>query len=403
VSYYVVKPPGPSRLAGKLVLSGVGALAVLALLAGWAAARPIAVTVDGRVHRVRPGTTVAQLSDAWQAPSGRLLGVRGEVVLREGGSPPVVMHNGKPARLSQRLFAGDVIESEPGADALESVIVTDVPLPFETKYEGSGPLTEMRTLGAPGVRRVTLGALSGAELTSTVVRESSPMVIVRSRPSGKVVALTFDDGPWPGQTEQILRVLEREDVHATFFMLGGLAKKNPALVRQVAEKGHAIGNHTYSHKSLARLSTAGMREEIARGRGALEDIIGGEVPWLRPPYGAMDADAWREVRRMDIPTVLWDVDSRDWTRPGTKKIVSTVTRQVRPGSVVLFHDGGGDRRQTVSAIGPIIRKLKKQGYSFVTLQELQEIEAEAAEKKRADSEPSDRRTEAPAPSAEPPG
>jgi peptidoglycan/xylan/chitin deacetylase (PgdA/CDA1 family)/sulfur carrier protein ThiS len=405
LSYYVVKPPGPSRVAGTFFAAAAGTLLLLALLAGWAAARPFTVTVDGQTQLVRPGTTVADLHSkgALRAPAGSVVGVGGEVVVADGGTPPEVTHNGGPARPSQRLYSGDVVVSTRGADVLESVLVTDVPLPFETQYKGSGPLTQMRSLGAPGLKRVTFGALSGAEVTSTVLREPSPMVIVRSRPSGKVVALTFDDGPWPGQTDKVLDVLERENVRATFFMVGRLVDKNPKLARRVIEAGHDVGNHTYSHKSLARLSAAGLRKEIRTGRQAIEDVTGKSASWMRPPYGAMDSDAWQVVRDMDVRTALWDVDSRDWTRPGSKKIAKTVTREVRPGSVVLFHDGGGDRHQTVEALEPIIRKLKRQGYTFVTMEELRDINSETAKRKRATEAASDQRSEAPSDGEDPPG
>jgi peptidoglycan/xylan/chitin deacetylase (PgdA/CDA1 family) len=109
----------------------------------------------------------------------------------------------------------------------------------------------------------------------------------------------------------------------------------------------------------------------------------------------MDSGAWAQLRDMNVRTVLWDVDSRDWTRPGAKKIVKSVTRDVRPGSVVLFHDGGGERGQTIKSLGPIIRKLKREGYTFVTVEELWDINADAAKRKKDAKKALQQRTEAP--------
>lgn len=385
MSYYVVHPPRRSHLTRVLVLVGVVASVALALLGGWAAAQPIGIRVDGRECFLPPRTTVGDLRGAnvLAAKPGKLIGVDGAVLRSEGGSAATVIRNGRVANAAQRLFPGDTIVSVAGADRRESLVVTDVPVPFKTRYEGTGSITEMKTLGSPGIRRVTQGEVSGIEVTSTIVSQPSDLVIARTRPTGKVVAITFDDGPWPSQTDRILKVLEKEDVHATFFMLGSRVKRDPATARRVAEAGHTVGSHTYSHKPLSTLSAAQVRREIRRGRDALRQATGEDSAWLRPPYGAMDSDAWREVRRLKARAVLWDVDSRDWTRPGSVKIERTVIANVRPGSVVLFHDGGGNRNHTIAALPRIIRRLKAKGYTFVTVEELAEMRAEKAKKASA--------------------
>lgn len=385
MSYYRITAPQKRRVTVAAVLGVLCVLVVLGLVAGWAAARPFAVTVDGLTRVVVSGTTVADLRDkgVLAAASGSLRGVDGSVLRDDGGLPPSVTLNGEPALLTQRLYAGDVISSAPGFDRTESVVVTDVPLPYQTRYEGSGPLTEMKTLGAVGVKRQTLGSISGVEVTSTVVVEPADMVIRRMRPKGKVVALTFDDGPWPGQTDQILDVLADEGVHATFFMLGKQAERNPRIAKRVADGGHDVGNHSYSHKAFDTLSAKQVTREVTAGRKAVEKASGGNAEWLRPPYGAMDDAAWRQLRNLDTNAVMWDVDSRDWTKPGYKKIRRNVLGTVRSGSVVLFHDGGGNRSQTIKALPSIIRRLKKRGYHFVTVSELYEIEAES--RKKSDS------------------
>ncbi len=331
------------------------------------------------------GTTVGQLRDrgALGSSKGRLLGVDGSVLLDDGGFEPAIARNGSRARATDRVFAGDVIVSARGADRRESVVVTDEPVPFRTRFEGRGPLTEIRVLGAPGLARVTRGAKSGAEVTSTVVLAPTDMVISRSRPSGKVVALTFDDGPWPGYTERILKVLKERNVRATFFMVGRQARRNPVLARRVAKAGHEIGSHSYSHPAFAKISEGEVRKQVKSGRRAVERATGQATIWFRPPYGSMDAAAWREVRDLDVHAVFWDVDSRDWTKPGAKRIEDSVVAHVRPGSVVLFHDGGGNRAQTAKALRGVIDRLKARGYQFVTVEELYQLRAQARAEKKA--------------------
>jgi peptidoglycan/xylan/chitin deacetylase (PgdA/CDA1 family) len=374
VSYYVITPPQRTGVARVVIPAAVVSIVLIALAAGWAAARPVRLTVDGRTQYLPSGMTVEGLRGAgvFASPAGRLLAVDGSVVASQGGEPPSVARNGRPAAPSQRLFPGDVVTSEPGADRRESLVVTDVPIPFGTRYSGSGPLTETKRVGSFGLRRVTRGAVSSIEVTSTVLRKPTHAVVVRTRPKGRVVALTFDDGPWRGSTERILSILKEENVKATFFMAGKQASKVPSLARQVAREGHSIGAHGYSHRRFTELSEGKVRVEVRAARRALLRVTGRDSRLIRPPYGAMDAQAWAVLRDMDMRPVLWDVDSRDWTKPGPRKIELNVLRNVRPGSVVLMHDGGGDRRQTIRILPRIIHALKRDGYTFVTLDQLGE-------------------------------
>jgi peptidoglycan-N-acetylglucosamine deacetylase len=176
-----------------------------------------------------------------------------------------------------------------------------------------------------------------------------------ARSDGKVVYLTFDDGPDPRWTPEVLELLARYDAKATFFMLGRNAVSNPALVARVRAEGHAIGNHSVSHKYLPGLSSTRMRNEITGGVGSR---------CFRPPYGATNTRVRNAVRAAGMRQVLWDVDPRDWSRPGSTAIAGRVLSQVYNGRVVLMHDGGGDRSQTVTALDRILRTLTARGFSF---------------------------------------
>lgn len=374
MSYYHVEPPRHARVAWGAAALAVGLLLAVAGIAGWAAARPLMVSVDGTPFRIAPGTTAGDLQQrgAFKAPAGNILAIDGSVVVTAAGGPARILRNGLPAPAWQRLYDGDVLVSRAGANQRESIVVTEVPVPFTTITQGKGSLLEVKSPGAPGVRRVTRGEFSHIETTSTVLRPPKPMLVQRTgpRPGMKLVALTFDDGPWPGQTDKILKILAEEQVHATFFVVGDRVKRYPKLTRRIATEGNQVANHSWSHANFADSSNATVWGQVVGGQRSIQKATGVWTPWIRPPYGATNGRVYRVLRQLGQRAVLWDVDTRDWTRPGAGTIVERTLREVKPGSVVLMHDGGINRRQTVAALAPIIHELKKRGYAFVTVSEL---------------------------------
>lgn len=376
MSYHAVERPTASASSSRVVIAVMTAILLVTVLATAFARRPVAVTVDGRSVTVRAGTSVSDLLAAgeFRAEAGDLIAVDGQVARSGAGLPPSVTRNGAAVAAAQRVFRGDTLTSRPGADIAESVVVTTEPEPFRIKVEGSGPIAVVAQKGADGIRQVTRGQVSGIELTSTIVLEPRDEVIERTapKPGSKLVALTFDDGPWPVATERILDILAKNDVRATFFVLGGRVKRSPEVVERAYREGHLIGAHSVSHRRFPSLTQKQIRSEVARSRRLIRSATGHDSTWLRPPYGAMNGDAWRAVRKERAQVVMWDVDSRDWKKPGAKKIAKSVVKHVKPGSIVLLHDGGGNRSQTVAALPMIIRDLKAKGYLFVTVEELVE-------------------------------
>jgi peptidoglycan/xylan/chitin deacetylase (PgdA/CDA1 family) len=208
-------------------------------------------------------------------------------------------------------------------------------------------------------RAYTVGCLPGG----ASLRTSGPR-------SPRRVALTFDDGPGP-QTPAVLRILRRARIHATFFELGVQVRLYPGLVRRVLAGGHAIANHTYDHRIVTGLSPADQASELERTQAALRTATNGYQPCLfRPPAGAINGDAVALARRHRLLSVLWTVDPRDWALPGTDAIVARVLGNVRPGAIVLMHDAGGPRAQTVAALPRIIAALRARHYGFATVPEL---------------------------------
>jgi peptidoglycan-N-acetylglucosamine deacetylase len=185
--------------------------------------------------------------------------------------------------------------------------------------------------------------------------------------AAKTVALTFDDGPDPRYTPRILATLARAKMPATFFMVGRQAAAHPQLVRRVAHAGQAIGGHTWNHARLDRLPPAEVAAEVDCTNQLLTRLTGRPVRLVRPPDGAYDKTVVDLLAARGLELILWTVDSRDWAHPGVRRIVATVARGVRPGAIILFHDGGGDRSQTVAALPGVLRQLKTRGYRAVAL------------------------------------
>ena len=202
--------------------------------------------------------------------------------------------------------------------------------------------------------------------------------IIRNGPREfKYVALTFDDGPDPVYTNQILDILAEREVKATFFLVGSHASKHPGIVERMHEEGHSIGNHTNSHRSLVPLSKAATYGEIMLAEEAIETITGQKPTLFRPPRGVYSQYARELLREKRYTIVLWDVSSQDWEETRHTDIVRNVMKRTKPGSILLFHDSGnvvsssgGNRNSTVKALPMIIDGLIQQGFYFLTIDEM---------------------------------
>jgi chitin deacetylase len=187
----------------------------------------------------------------------------------------------------------------------------------------------------------------------------------------KLIALTFDDGPWPGYTAQILEILKKNDVKATFFVVGQVLNNYPDLGKRIVTEGHTIGNHTWNHwyhyfnKQAASL-------EIDRTSDLIYKTTGTKTTLFRPPGGMLHNGLAAYAKSKNYTVVMWSADSIDYALPSPPVLVNRVLKQASPGGIVLLHDGGGPRKNTVAALPTMISKLKKQGYRFVTIPELLE-------------------------------
>lgn len=190
----------------------------------------------------------------------------------------------------------------------------------------------------------------------------------RHGPSRREVAIGFDDGPWP-DTGAFVRMLERSHAPATFFLIGRqLSGAYRATLLRELRDGDVLGDHTFSHPDLTR--SPEVRAQLAETIGAIRSLTGYTPCVFRPPYGAYSPAVVRTAGSLGLATVLWNVDPSDYTQPGTGAIERRVLAQVRPGSIVISHDGGGPRGETLAAYPAIIAALRARGYRIVTIPEL---------------------------------
>lgn len=194
-------------------------------------------------------------------------------------------------------------------------------------------------------------------------------------PQHKVIALTFDDGPYPPYTQKLLKILAEKNVCATFFMVGENASKHPEIVKLVQAQGHTIALHAGYHKDLLKLSHGEVKNNIAYGKQTLENITGSPVHYMRPPHGFKDWSVVNAINDAGLTIVNWSIIPRDWTNPGAHVIADRVCENAQPGAIVLLHDGDSpknqaSRDQTIEAVSSIIDRLRAEGYEFVTIDEI---------------------------------
>jgi peptidoglycan-N-acetylglucosamine deacetylase len=214
------------------------------------------------------------------------------------------------------------------------------------------------------------GAGDGAALADRLSREGR--YLTRGPGDRPEVALTFDDGPDPRHTPRVLETLDRYRVTATFFCVGAAAGAHPELLARAADAGHQIANHTWSHPYLPDLTHDEVRWQVAATGSALTAAAGqAAAPGLvRPPYGVYTPEVLGWLAGQGATTVLWDVDTGDWQLPGPDAIAAQAVRGARNGSIVLLHDGGGDRTQTTAALPATIEGLLDRGFRLVTVAKL---------------------------------
>jgi peptidoglycan/xylan/chitin deacetylase (PgdA/CDA1 family) len=351
------------RRRNRRVRIGLAAAVVTGAAAGvWVAdatGNPtIPIRVDGREVGVGAGTTAAKAARRFslEPSAGDLLDVDG-AVLRTGVFPGRLLVNGRSAPPGRRLRAGDRIGVRAGRDRTERLTREVV--------EAS--------LGRPANPQFFVDRVSGRSIVARGA-VSHKLAWARFVPDGppaadRAVALTFDDGPSP-YTGKILAILARFQAPATFFVVGAQAEIFPDLVGRELRAGMAVGNHTYDHPyqpPFAQLARTVIRSEVDRAQAILERL-GVRSVLFRPPGGTVSPFVLRAASAHGMRVVLWSVDARDWVPGSTPaQIARRVLRAIGPGSIVVMHDGGGDRSATVRALPAIIAGIRERGLRLVAL------------------------------------
>jgi len=343
--------------AAALAVTGLAAVAVPR------ADPPVRVTVDDRAVEVTGSqlTVGDALRAAGRTPrDGALRSAATSSVLEAHADRATVTVDGAAVTLSRRLEAGARIVVSDGEDTVEPTEVRQVEVP-------PPPLPSVESVlwypGAPGVDQQTVGTISDEVVASTRLVEPVPP----RREEGQVVALTFDDGPSPMWTPQVVQILAEEGVHATFCLVGDMVRKRPEMTRTIAGHGHTLCSHTMNHPAnLGDLATEDAEREIAMGADEVATVAGQPVTLFRAPAGRTTPAVIDIVHARGMRVLDWTVDVEASEHRSAEELQARVHAHVRPGAVILLHDGGGVRDTTVAMLRPLIQSLKAAGWQFAT-------------------------------------
>ncbi|HEX2700666.1 MAG TPA: polysaccharide deacetylase family protein, partial [Acidimicrobiales bacterium] len=341
------------------VLGAVGVAALAVPLAQ----RSVRVTVDGASVEVSGSspTVQAALAAAGRVPhDGALRSAAGGAVLEPHAHPAAVAVDGHRATLSRRLRAGARVVVVDGEDSVEATEVRQAEVP-------PPPLPAVESLlwypGAPGVDEQTVGTVSHEVVSAKRLVEPVPP----RREEGQVVALTFDDGPSPTWTPQVLQILAEEGVHATFCLVGDMVRKRPEVTRTIAGHGHTLCSHTMNHPpDLGALPHEQAAQELVAGTDEVAAVTGQPVPLFRAPAGRTTPDIIDLAHARGMRVLDWTVDAEASQHRSAEELLGRVQAHLKPGAVILLHDGGGVRDTTVAMLRPLIQSLKAAGWQFAT-------------------------------------
>lgn len=339
------------------------------------------MTVNGMTRTVNNGTTVADLvAQGVVTPKpGNLVDVEGEVLEEGGGNAFDGTINGEPiSDPSTVVHKGDSVQIGNGSDKMEDYDTETVEKKPKNKELGEGAI-HVYIPGETGQVEKRTGKISG-KTKKEVVKKASDNIYFRYNANpgdDKVVALTFDDGPWP-TTSELLDVLKKYDAKATFFTIGRQISEQPETMKKMAKAGHQIATHSWDHADsgggngvdMTRQNAETQIEEVQKGQQAITDATGQEASKaFRSPGGNYHDDIIWTLQPYVTSEIGWNVDTEDWRTPGAETIAERIM-SAKSGDIILMHDGGGDRSQTIEALKIALPYLKEKGFKFVTIDEL---------------------------------
>ena len=376
------------RSRGSLGVTVVAFLVIAAIVGGgvwmWLN-RTVKVNVGGSWIDVRAESTLEDIAgdQGLTFKAGNLVSVGGNVLEEGGGTPFSATVNGQDLDAEQadafRAKGNEQIVFGDGGDVTEPSHEEErTSQPKLVPYERIGAVTFVSQYGKDGRQMYTIGEVSGEEVPGEVIEPAQDVVLQSVNPDPgngrKVIALTFDDGP-SDYTQRYLDILSEYGARATFFCLGTQIPGRENLVKAIVDQGSQVASHTQSHQQLTAVDAETLKSEVTSSFDAISAAGGGNTTVIRPPYGSFDANAWLASGGTLSSSVIWNLDSLDWELPGVETIVNNCTQGAWSGSIILMHDGGGNRDQDLEALPKILQKLKDKGYEFVTLSELMAMDS----------------------------
>ena len=368
------------------------AVVVVLIVAGifafnsWMGSKPVEVTLNGdQVTISGAERSIGGLLDnnVVSVTPGNYVAVDGSTIRQGEGTRCTAKVNGNDTDdMGMHLNGGDKIEISNGADITEPYTDSEPQtLPHKTELKGVGAVHLYSNNAQDGEQVTRTGKESGTTATVTTKEPIDNIVQYYNVNSNgdKVIALTFDDGPWDKQTDEILDILEQNDAKATFFTVGQCISGHEKELQRAASMGCEIGTHTWDHAegsgqgvSLIKMSTDERKQEVQKGLEAIKNATGQEASTIfRCPGGNFDTSVATDLEGIVTAEIGWNVDTTDWKKPGADVIAQRI-QSAGPGNIILMHDGGGDRSQTIEGLRQALPKMKEQGYSFITVQELLE-------------------------------
>ena len=366
-----------------VVKIGIAIVLIVAVVVGvqlCSAITPINVTVNGTQYELRGAKTVQTAIKASGLPinPGDLISLNGNILEKSKGDPFAATVNGQEtADPNFGLLDGDVITVTDGKDIVEEYDATESKTPYSATITGVGSVHKFAP-GVEGVNETRTGRVSGETVEKRVTDPQNATCTEYNLNAGqnKVVAFTFDDGPLGDQTSQVLDILKENDAKATFFVIGTEVESYPDLVKREAAEGHQVCTHSYDHAEpvggtdVGLMDAAGQVDEIVHGMKTITDVLGGEASRVvRMPGGNMDETMVLNLLPYVDYEIGWNIDTQDWQLPGAEAIYQQMI-SAQPGDIILCHDGGGDRSQTIEALRRALPYLKSKGFSFLTMDEM---------------------------------
>lgn len=374
-----------NRKKRKFVFGAVITVCILAII-GIAVIQlwPVNVTINGQQQTLTYDKTLKQAADqaGIRVKPGNFVAVDFSVINKGEGNEFYAEVNGNEVNdINYHLQEGDNIKYENGKDKMEDYDSIDKNIVAEAKIVGTGAIHKFIGTGEPGTWSQMTGKISH-KYAERQTQDPSDITCQNYNPNpgkDKVIALTFDDGPSEDYTQSILDVLAKYNAKATFFVIGEQVEEDygKKLVNKEANAGHLVCTHSYDHGrpaggvDITSMSAEGQIKEVTKGQETIAKALGNkQVSTIcRLPGGNINAVTLRLIGKYVTSEIGWSLDTKDWTMPGKEKILSALN-QSSSGEIILCHDGGGDRSQTVEAISEFIKSYTDKGYKFITIEEM---------------------------------